>query len=187
MDEIYEDLFWVPDEVKRLQKDVANACSIETCLPDVREHYVIAQTLVKTWGSNVVAVILFVGENWLRGHKDWFPVIVDKMQYEPDQRRFMMMFNVKEKILCDFSTVTFCFGGEVEYDTDLQDSQLEEMLSEPTLKFRLKNGMNNYGLKTSVDHLIELFREAFEAGKKFDLGDLFGVNDGAWQGQADHN
>ena len=139
---------------------------------DVVPHYAMVQKLARAWGSNVVAVMLFVGENWLHGRKDLFSIIVEKIHFAPGYRRYFMMFQPKSGILCDFS-IDFCFGGVVMYDPDQQETLLQDALSDPTLKERLAVGIKNFGMKASVDILINTFTEALHEGRKYEPEKLF--------------
>ena len=166
----------VPTQLVKTRDTVIQACSIDTCVEDAAPHYEMAQSLARAWGSNVVAVMLFIGEDWLRGHKNWFPVAVEKTKFDPGFRRYLMMFQPKSRILCDFS-VDFCFGGNVEYDPALQDTLLKDFLNDPTLEGRLEAGMRNFGLKMPVKMLVDAFVESFQAGKKYKPEELFAKQD----------
>jgi hypothetical protein len=162
----------VPEQLVQTRNAVIKACGIDTCEETVAPHYEMAQKLVRAWGSNVVAVMLFIGENWLRGRKTWFPIIVEKTKFAPGFRRYFMMFQPKSRILCDFS-IDFCYGGTVEYDPDLQDVFLQEALSDPTLEERLAAGMRNFGMKVPVKLLIDAFTEALHEVRKHEPEKLF--------------
>ncbi len=167
----------VPEQLIKTRDTVIRACSIDTCIEEMVPHYEITQNLALAWGSNVVAVMLFVGENWLRGHKNWFPIAVEKTKFDPGFRRYLMMFQPERRILCDFS-IDFCFGGAVDYDPASQDSFLKDFLDDPTLEKRLPAGMRNFGLQVPVTMLIDTFAEAFHVGKKYQPEKLFAQQDG---------
>lgn len=162
----------VPEQIMRTRNAAIKACSIDTCVEDAVRYYDMAQRLVRAWGSNTVAVMLFIGENWMRGRKTWYPIIVDKNKFAPGFRRYFMMFQPESRILCDFS-IDFCSGGNVEYDPDLQDAFLQEALADPSLEERLAVGMRNFGMKVTVKSLIDVFTEALQEGKKHKPEELF--------------
>jgi len=152
---------------------VIRACSIDTCVKEMVPYYDMTRKLVRAWGSDIVAIMLFVGEDWLRGHKNWFPLFVAKTHLAPGYRHRVMMFNPRNKIMCDFS-IEYCFGGSVMYYPDQQDVFLKEALKDSTLKERLAVGMKNFGMKISVDQLIEAFTESLHEGQKYAPEKLFG-------------
>lgn len=162
----------VPRDPVQVRNAIFQACDIDTCNTAMTRHYPVVQKLARAWGSNVVAVMLFVGENWLRGRKDWFPVIVEKKQFAPGHRRYFMMFQPRQRILCDFS-IDFCFGGVVSYDPEQQEALLQDALSDPTLRERLEAGMKNFGMKVSVDALLTTFVKALHEGRKHEPEKLF--------------
>lgn len=162
----------VPENIIETRNAVLRACSVATCHKEAAPYYDMAQKLARAWGSGAIAVMLFVGEDWLRGNKKWFPVFVEKTQFAPQYRRYLMMFQPTSRILCDF-TVDFCFGGEALCDPDQQGPALCDLLNDPTLKERLAAGMKNFGMKMSVDLLIDAFTQAFYEGRKAEPEKLF--------------
>ncbi len=162
----------VSEDIIDTRDAVIRACSAATCHKAAALYYDMAQKLARAWGSDDVAIILFVGEDWLRGHKEWFPLFVRKAQFAPEYQHHLMMFQPRKHIMCDF-TVDFCFGGEAFYDSDQQEAALQTLLDDPTLKERLAAGMKNFGVKMPVDLFLEAFVEALREGQKHAPEKLF--------------
>lgn len=148
-------------DLQKLRQTIIQACSVNTCLPEMRDLHRTMQKLVRAFGSNAVATILFIVMDRTRGKGEWFPIIVRTPHIPEHLQHYFMLYHPGRNILSGF-TLDAVVGGTTCYSRDFQLPMLKEALSDGTLKQRLEIGARRLDLALPAQELIKIFSKAFE-------------------------